>query len=151
MNATKFHVPLALIGTVTALLVVSTINFFSPAPSAQTSMLVGCTKQEGTQIETALTPLESCEINELEGGAIENPIQLITGCIGATAVSLVNIAVALLSDALGTPLDATTALIDAAAAPLAPKVGTGRLPMERVQHLQRVVGNLRAYIADGGK
>ena len=105
-------------------------------------LIGGCTKQEATQIETGLSPLIACEVNELLGGAVVDPLLLITGCAGATAQSLLNIGIALLDDATGT-------IVSDAGVPLARTVS--KLSDTQITHLQTALSNLQAYIVDGGK
>jgi hypothetical protein len=102
-------------------------------------MSVNCTKQQSTQIETALTPLLACEVNELLGGALTDPLLLITGCAGATAQSLWNIGVALLNDATTVPPDA------------GPGYKLAKLTPLQLNRLRTSVANLAAYMSDGGK
>jgi hypothetical protein len=133
--------PHSLVAISSALALVSTIAFLSPIAGT-----TGCTKQEGTQVQNALTPLESCEVNTLLGGALEDPAQLVTACIGTAISALITIANELITDALGEG-DAGATTADAAVA----KGRVTRISVERLQHLQRVVANLKAYVADGGK
>jgi hypothetical protein len=102
--------------------------------AAEVAWESGCTKAQEQQIVSALTPVVACEVNELLGGAIEDPVLLLTGCLATDATALLNIVEELL--AASSPADA------GAAAAM-----TTKLPYAQVAHLQRVAANLQNYIA----
>jgi hypothetical protein len=107
---------------------------------------VGCTSPSSTQVESALSPLVSCEVNQLFNGGISDPKLLLTGCEGATATSLIGIATSLLASAT-TP---TAVQYTESGAPILSEA-TAKLTPTQMAHLQLVQKNLQAYVADGGK
>lgn len=107
---------------------------------------VACTSPSTTQVESALSPLVSCEINQLFNGGITDPKLLLTGCVGATATSLLDITNSLLASAT-TP---TVVQYTESGAPILSQA-TPKLTSAQMKHLQMVQTNLQAYVADGGK
>jgi hypothetical protein len=101
-----------------------------------------CTKAQEQQVVSALGPVAACEVNELLGGAIEDPVLLLTGCLATDATALLNIVEDLLA--------ASSPQGDASAQS---KALTFALPVPQVQHLQRIAANLQNYIAahDAGR
>jgi len=92
-----------------------------------------CTKQEGTQIETALEQMLACEAGELVG-AIEDPVLLLTGCANADVNTLLALAQQLYADAMGSGDDSGAS-------------SSTRLESPQAAHYRRVIENLRAYMA----
>jgi len=107
---------------------------------------IGCTSPTSTQVESALSPIASCEVNQLFNGGITDPALLLTGCVGATATSALGIVNSLLASAT-TP---TTVQYTESGAPILGQTAAKLTPAQ-MAHLQLVQKNLQAYIADGGK
>jgi len=107
---------------------------------------VGCTSPSTTQVESALSPLVSCEINQLFNGGITDPALFLTGCTGATATSILNITGALLASAT-TP---SVVQYTDSGAPILSQASPKLTPAQ-MAHLQLVQKNFQAYVADGGK